>query len=584
MVFNGLRMKTNKPNISLISGLCAVAFFLISLALNWSSFFPTLGKINPWDEAVYVQAGQGVLMGEWPNFAGSPFTATFYAITNLIFSASSFWLAHSVAAGRLVSYTLIWLSAYLIGKRLNSYIQPLIMLGMLLAAPFYIKMLRFPSDPFFLAFSSFALWQLMTFHQTYKLRSVILAGVFTALAAAVRNDGLIIFGVALIWVSGMTILKKANGLAIVGLAIPFIMIVGGYTMLHGLHTGNYALGTAERTYENFESGQIAVYSGEEGINAAVDARREAQRLFGTADENDHSVFKAILRNPPAYIERVKRVSLELPSQIIKAYSGKWVVLLAFWFLWGVMVLFRKRAWSLLSLLLLWTAPFFSGFVITIFRTGHLLFPSLVILSFAVIGIADYAARSLEKKVYLVGLIAMLLLSLLGAFSSELVVVYAAGLSLLAMLLIRVGQVVFPRWCHFTIFPLILLFVVGIVLHGPYAGFGEQLSDLPAEEQAVLVMIDTLPKGARVLAGSPGVVYAANMTYMGLASTDVPIFPGVEELNAWLISEGVEGVYIDATMTIDNQAYWVLLKDLASEFDRVFIDDAGEIQVWIRKER
>ncbi len=112
-------MKTNKPNISLISGLSAVALFLISLALNWSAFFPTLGEINPWDEAVYVQAGQGVLMGEWPNFAGSPFTAAFYAITNLVFSASSFWMAHSVAAGRLVSYTLIWLSAYLIGKRLN---------------------------------------------------------------------------------------------------------------------------------------------------------------------------------------------------------------------------------------------------------------------------------------------------------------------------------------------------------------------------------------------------------------------------------------------------------------------------------
>jgi hypothetical protein len=520
-------MKTNKLNISLISGLCAGALFLISLALNWSSFFPTLGEINPWDEAVYVQVGQRVLQGEWPNFAGSPFTAAFYAITNLTFSASSFWLAHSVAAGRLVAYALIWLSAFLIGKRLNTFTQPLVMLCMLLAAPFYIKMLRFPSDPFFLAFSSFGLWQLLTFRQTYKARSAILAGVFIALAATARNDGLIIFGVALIWVLGMTILKKLNSLAIVGLVIPFLMIVGGYTLLHGLYTGNYALGTAERTYENFEAGQIAVYSGGEGLNAAVDAKREAQRLFGTADENEYSVFKAILRNPPAYIERLKRVSLELPAQIIKAYSGKWVVLLAFWSLWGAVVLFQKRAWSLLFLLLLWITPFLSGYIITIFRTGHLLFPSLVILSFVAIGITDFAARSLDKKVYLVGLIAMLLLLLLGAFTSELIVVYAAGISLAALLLIRLGQLLFPRWCHRTIFPLILLFVVGIVLHGPYAGFGEQLSDLPAEEQALLVMTDKLPKGARVLAGSPGVVYAANMTYMGLASTDVPIFSEIQ---------------------------------------------------------
>ena len=98
------------------------------------------------------------------------------------------------------------------------------------------------------------------------------------------------------------------------------------------------------------------------------------------------------------------------------------------------------------------------------------------------------------------------------------------------------------------------------------------------------MIDQLPEGARVLAGSPGVVYAANMTYMGLASTDVPIFSEAGEFKAWLISEAIAAVYVDATMTIDNQAYWVLLKELSSEFDHVFMDDAGEIQVWIMKGR
>jgi hypothetical protein len=52
----------------------------------------------------------------------------------------------------------------------------------------------------------------------------------------------------------------------------------------------------------------------------------------------------------------------------------------------------------------------------------------------------------------------------------------------------------------------------------------------------------------------------------------------------LISQEIEGVYIDETMTIDNRAYWTLLNELTSEFDQVFMDDGGEIQVWIRKER
>jgi hypothetical protein len=57
-----------------------------------------------------------------------------------------------------------------------------------------------------------------------------------------------------------------------------------------------------------------------------------------------------------------------------------------------------------------------------------------------------------------------------------------------------------------------------------------------------------------------------------------------KFNEWLISQEIEGVYIDETMTIDNRAYWTLLNELTSEFDQVFMDDGGEIQVWIRKER
>jgi len=364
--------------------------------------------------------------------------------------------------------------------------------------------------------------------------------------------------------------------------MPFIMIVGGYVIIYGLSTGNFSLGTAERTYDNFEAGQIATYGGEEGLNAAVDAKREAQRLFGTADENDYSILNAIKRNPAAYLNRLKRVSLELPGQMIKAYSGKWVVLLAFWSIWGMALLIRKRDWSLLALLILWTSPFLSGFIITIFRTGHLLFPSLVILSSVAIGLMDYAGRCLQKRVYLVGLIAMTLLLILGLVTSELVVIYAAGLSVTAMLLIRLGQAVLPKLCRRAIFPLTLFFIIGIILHGPFIGFPERASGMPAEEQALLVMVDKLPKEARVLAGSPGVVNAANMTYMGLASTDVPVFSTADEFDEWLDAQEIEGVYIDETMTVDNQVYWTLLQELKNEYDVVFLDEGGGIQVWIKR--
>ncbi len=359
------------------------------------------------------------------------------------------------------------------------------------------------------------------------------------------------------------------------------MLVGGYVLIYGLGSGNFTLGTGERTYDNFEAGQIAVYSGEQGLNAAVDAKREARRLFGTPEENDYSVFKAIARNPQAFLERLKRVTRELPGQIIKAYTGKWVVLLAFWAAWGGVILLRKREWLLLALFLVWFTPFLSGFVITIFRTGHLLFPSLVVLSLAAIGLMDFTTQAYKIRVWLTGLVFIIILLFIGIITSELVVIYAAGLSLAATLLIWLGIKVFPELFSYPTAPLLLFLIVGLILHGPFHGIGMASSDLPPEEQALLVMIDELPAGARVLAGSPGVVYAARMTYLGIASTDVPIFSSSEEFVTWLDSQNVDAIYIDRTLTVDNQAYWILLQQLSGEYQTAFTDQSGEIQVWIK---
>jgi hypothetical protein len=580
MGYIGFQMKKVSTSPNTILTLVALTLFLFSLILNWSSFFPSLGEINPWDEAGYVKSGQELLQGKLQNFAGSPLAAGLYAITNLIFSSSPFWLVHCVAAGRLIAYALIWLSAYKIGRQLQPHATPLILLFMLLTAPFYIKMLRYPSDPLFMAFAGLALAELLEFRQTQNIRTAVMAGIFTGLAAAARNDGLVIFTAALAWLVVFTVVKKINILSILGFIVPVIILVGGYVFIYGCQTGDFSLGTAERTYDNFEAGQIAVYSGEEGLNAAVDAKREARRLFGTAEENDFSVMKAILRNPQAYLQRLSRVIQELPAQIIKAYSGKWVVLLTFWAAWGVIVLIRKRQWALLGLCILWFTPFMSGFVITIFRTGHLLFPSLVVLSFGAVGLQDFTTRFKERRIRWIGLGVMLLLLVIGIIASELVVIYAVGLSVVAILLTWLGFMFLPERFRQPALPLLLFMVVGFILHGPFAGIKTGPAETSPEDQALLVMIDELPMGARVLAGSPGVIYAANMTYLGLSSTDVPIFTSVTDFSEWLVAQKVDAVYVDQSLTVDNHIYWVLLQELSGRFHVAYEDPSGETQVWI----
>ena len=175
---------------------------------------------------------------------------------------------------------------------------------------------------------------------------------------------------------------------------------------------------------------------------------------------------------------------------------------------------------------------------------------------------------------------MVVLLGIGAITSELVVIYAAGLSMLAMLVAWLGFRFLPKRFQQPALPLLMFLVVGFILHGPFTGIAKASVDLPPEEQALLTMVKELPVGARVLAGSPGVVYAANMTYMGLSSTDVPIFSTVQDFQKWLNSQNIEAVYIDQSLTIDNSAYWVLLQELAYLYRVVYTDPSGIIQVWI----
>jgi hypothetical protein len=233
------------------------------------------------------------------------------------------------------------------------------------------------------------------------------------------------------------------------------------------------------------------------------------------------------------------------------------------------------------LLLIWFIPFLSGFVITIFRTGHLLFPVLVVFSLVGVGLMDFCQRAHQKLIRYAGIGSMLLLLFIGIQSSELVVIFAAGLSLAAMLLIWLGYAVLPKIFIKPAVPLLLFLIAVIILHGPYPGIGKKRAGTPPEEQALLALVGELPSGARVLAGSPGVIYAAKMTYLGLSSTDVPLFSSSREFDIWLVAQDVDAIYVDQTLTVDNQAYWSLLQELAGDYHVAYTDQSGDIQVWIK---
>jgi hypothetical protein len=366
--------------------------------------------------------------------------------------------------------------------------------------------------------------------------------------------------------------------------VPFTALVGGYILLQGAVTGDFGLGTLERTYLNFEAGQESIYAGTGALNPVIEARLEARRVFGTPEENNYSVFQAIRRDPGVYLQRVRAVTLGLPRRLLQAYGIRFAALLALLAGRGALALIRRRDFALLAAFLLWPAHLVTGFVITIFRHGHLQFPYYIVFALAAVGLSALLTNLEARRERLAWTGALFTLTVYGVLGDKLAIYYGAALFLAA---VWVAFAVKTRWAPepsgAPVAALILL-AAGLIIRGnfpsPYfPSLGEG-----AKEQAAVSMSTHLPPAAKVAAGSPGVVWTARMTYANLTSPDVPRNKDSAEFLAWMIQQDIQAVYVDHSLYNNNPFIWDLIKPQIGEgLERVFVGDEGDIQVLIVKQ-
>ncbi len=472
----------------------ALLLYLVSLLLVSPIFFLNLGEINPWDEASYIDGGRRLVAGRIPGFAGNPLVHALYALTYLLFRTSPFWMLHSLTVARFVLFSLLWLSTYLVARRLTRFARPLIPLGILLVTPLSIEMLRFPSDPLFASMAGLSLWQLLAYHQTRDPRSLWGASSFMGLAALSRNDGLVLF-LVLVFLALLLSLKRAPILrSLVAVSVPFIGIVGGYVLLHGALTGDFQLGTAKRTYDNFEAGHQAIFAGTGARNPVIEAKIEARRVFGTGEENDFNVFRAILRNPGVYSQRLRVTALSLPRRILHAYGIRFAAVVFLLALRGVIELAVKRRFRLLVVLLLWPAHLVTGFVITIFRQGHLQFPYYVVFTLAAIGLAATLNGFGNRRERTGSFLVLALLALYGYLSNLLAVYYGAIVFLAGLAAAFLAWRKYGRERHSYAVMLLILLGAGVVIRGSFPSPKVRVLGVEAKEQAALVLMDRLSPG------------------------------------------------------------------------------------------
>ncbi len=623
----------------------AVLIFAINLLLVWPSFLPNLSDINAFDEASYINGGHDLLdLGLWPNFAGSPLASIFYALAYLPFRSSPFWLVQACSLGRVLLLSLLWWSAYLVAEGVAGVLGradgstgspdgeqkwagwaklallPVVVGGMVLVMPVAMEMIRFPSDPLFAGLAGLSLWQLLAYLEKRQIKNLGWASALMGLAALTRNDGLLAFltMVGLIALLQLPFFRAGAGHSLqsgwrglvtraAALLLPFALLVGGYWVLFYLQTGSWEMGTLERTYLNFEAGQQIVYGGKGEVDIVIESRLEAQRIFGSGDENDFSVLRAIQRNPSAYFERLEAVLKVLPEQILRAYGIRFAGVTFLLAAGGMVELLRRKQVALLLLLILWPAHLASGLVITLFRPGHLQFAFYVIFALAGIGLLALLQAVLSLRGFQPGglrapgvllaltwLVMLTALIVLGLVGNKLAIFYNAVLVLAALVAIWFGRhhmIGHPGgessdkgydWSSKgTRMALFVLLAVGLVLHGEYPSPKLRQLGVEAREQAVIYMAENLERRTLVAGAAPATVWGAHMTFANLTAMDVPIDRSPEAFVDWLRSQDIRVVYVDQVLTSNNPALWALLNaQIGTGLERVFSADEGNVQVLI----
>lgn len=554
----------------------ALVLFVSSLFLNQAEFVPNLRDLNMWDEAAWIASGRALLTGWLPTVGGSPLVSILYALTSLPFLNSPFWLVHSASLGRVILFALLWFSAYRIARQLSSRAPAPILLGMVFVSPLAISMLTFPSDPLYSALAGLGLWQTLAFHATHDTRHAWGSSIFVGLAALARNDGVLL---ALVLVPLLQLLapKGRRLRTLAGSVIPAAALIGGVVLISGLPSGTFALGTLERTYDNFESGQQAVYQGTGERNPVIESRLEARRLFGTPEENHYSVWNAIRRNPPAYLARVRAIAAGMPSVFLDAYGKRFGAVFLVLAVGGLVSLVRRRQFMLPVILVAFSLPILSAFVITVVRAGHFQLWWFSVYALAAIGL--YGMVGSLANLPAVGMWSLVwgAVAVYGVVDNKLAVYYGAAVMLAALWI----GFVFARRERTSAAALLLsvFLAAGLVLRGAFPSPKIRQLGVAADEQAVLYLRQHFPPGTLVAAGRPGVLWSAGMAPATLSSADVPAFDDPAEVLRWMREQGMQAVYVDSGLYGDNPGLWKLIEpEIGTGFEVGFIGDQGNVQV------
>lgn len=294
----------------------------VTVGARWRSWLPVIGVwlialslvvslrgLPLGDETKYLETGRRLLRGIVPPVSAFPLTAAAIAAAERL-SQSICELPEcvpSLFAGRLLVAVCLAVSNLATAAFLRAAGQPLAAWLALLLFP------GFPSVILLLGMANASDWTAL---------ALIATSAFLTLRACVKPSapaaGLVAVTVVATWLSrpeGLPLALVCGALlsllstnhrlrATAAYSATLVVLLVAVTLFYASRGQTVDWTNQARSYVAFEQGYGHVFPGRIEGSPWFEGREYAARVFGTAQENQHSIFRAALRHPTAFLERV----------------------------------------------------------------------------------------------------------------------------------------------------------------------------------------------------------------------------------------------------------------------------------------
>jgi hypothetical protein len=571
-------MKNNSKTVDWIKNLTnneiilVILLFLFNLVLVYPKLMPEFIEINPHDGAKYIESGRMLFIWGTRQLSWGPIVALIYAPIHLFVGQSADWFMIETWAGNFIMFSLIWFSFYYLSRQVRHLVSPYVMIALMIVLSAFFPVLKNPSDAVFLFLTVFALSNLIKYWYSKEINHLWVASIFVGLGVFARVETIILLATLLIF--GLVIGRKKTPVykTLIACMVPTISLLILFITINMIVFGHPNLGIAEKSYDSLQWNQAVLTGGD-----LTKAYTESDQLFGTKEENQGSVIKAIIKNPGAIIARVWANIKNVPDAYLRIFGRVQGFILLFFCVWGLYELIRKKETLLWILLLAWPLH---ALIVLIFLSDHLI-PQVSYLFYllAAIGIwsfYDKGTSFIHKAVFLFFSLAVVTICILDNRPKLLMALVLFSLSMIIDLVVGLKALLngFLR-----VIPAILL--LGIML-----AFGEQFGYAPKQigvsqiELAVKYLSAALPKQSNVLSVLPIPAVAAKMNPYDLQQVN-EFENNPQQLMEFINANQIHAIFLDEMYSPKaNEVMEDFIDQYPALFSYSYESEDGSIDIYL----